>query len=64
MRTVSMPYRAKLHFYFDIYSDESPLLFCVNALSGQTSFLQYEEENDKNAGNVSMPYRAKLHFYP
>ena len=63
---VSMPLRAKLHFYVTVVLVLMSVCGCVNALTGQTSFLHVETKSYsiQNAVCVSMPLRAKLHFYP
>ena len=41
---VSMPYRAKHHFYISQEDAVELLDACVNALSGETSFLQFKNQ--------------------
>ena len=59
-----MPYRAKHHFYNRTQYVVDKERGCVNALSGQTSFLLVLKKKQLQIMQVSMPYRAKHHFYP
>ena len=58
-----MPLWAKLHFYITLTTIFTTTMMCVNALTGQISFLPRKETMRMPRIIVSMPSRAKLHSY-